>query len=77
MSESHKSQDYLQMNSTVLPLADSTSVSLNVQHQSVFPISWAPILSLYIHIKTPSFQCALLIHVLSQTDSATLCSMVN
>lgn len=58
-------------------LVVSTTVAINVKNQSVFTISWAPILSLYIHIKKLSFQCALLINVLSQINSATFCSTVN
>jgi len=57
------------MNNRVFPSVDSTIVSLNIKSQSVFTISHAPILSLYIHIKKASFQCTLLISVLSQTDS--------
>lgn len=60
------------MSNTVFPLVDSTTVSLNIKSQSVFTINQAPILSLYIHIKKPSFQCALLINVLNHTDSLTL-----
>lgn len=60
-----------------LPLVGSTTVAIYVKNQSLFTTSWAPILSLYIHIKKPSFQCALLINVLSQINSATLCSTVN
>lgn len=72
---SYTGQNYPQSN--CFPLVGSTTVAINVKNQSVFTISWAPILSLYIHIKKPSFQCALLINVLSQINSATFCSTVN